>query len=119
MRLFATSHRAVCTGILLACSWLAMTNSADARPQYCKAFIGHYTNVKAAAQTKCGICHTGEDKKVRNNYGMALEAALPAKNCKDETAIKDALVKVESEKSAVDGKTFGDLLKAGELPASK
>lgn len=105
--------------VLLASCWLTSGRSADARPPYCKAFIDHYTNVTAAAQTKCGICHAGDDKKVRNNYGMAMEAALPGKNCKDDAAIKAALVKIEGEMSAVAGKTFGDLLKAGQLPASK
>ena len=32
---------------------------------------------------------------------------------------KEVLKKAEAEKSAVDGKTFGDLLKDGKLPASK
>ena len=30
-----------------------------------------------------------------------------------------ALKKIETEKSAVEGKTFGDLLKEGKLPGSK
>ena len=119
MRGIVKTSPAICAGVFLAGSWLATANVADARPQYCKTFIGHYANVKAAADTKCAICHEGDDKKARNNYGAALDAALPGKNCKDDAAIKEALVKIEGEKSAVDGKTFGDLLKAGQLPASK
>ena len=119
MRWTAISGGKVFAAVLLTSCWLAAGRSADARPPYFKAFIDHYTNVTAAAQTKCGICHAGDDKKVRNNYGMAMEAALPGKNCKDEAAIKAALVKIEGEMSAVAGKTFGDLLKAGQLPASK
>lgn len=91
---------------------------AHARPDYCKAFLGHYAENKAAAEAKCGICH-GKDKKERNNYGMAFGKALPAPNCKDEAKIKEALKKSEGEKSAVEGKTFGDLIKEGKLPASK
>jgi len=109
----------VCAGIVAAVAAIGVSPRVEARPPYCKAFIGHYTGVKAAADTKCGICHVGEDKKMRNNYGMALAAALPGKNVKDDDAIKAALVKIEGEKSAVTGKTFGDLLEAGELPASK
>ena len=119
MRAIAASGSVLCAGLLLAAAGVVAPRTADARPQYCNAFIGHYTNVKAAAQTKCGICHVGNDKKMRNNYGMAFGEGLPGKNCKDEAAIKESLVKAESAKSAVDGKTFGDLLKAGELPASK
>lgn len=119
MRRTAISSWKIGAAVLLASCWLTTGGSADARPPYCKAFIDHYTNVTAAAQTKCGICHDGNDKKVRNNYGMAMEAALPGKNCKDDAAIKAALVKIEGEMSAVAGKTFGDLLKAGQLPASK
>ena len=109
----------ICASMFLAGSWLLTADVADARPAYCKTFIGHYTNVAEAGTAKCAICHVGDDKKMRNNYGQALDAALPGKNCKDEAAIKEALVKIEGEKSAVAGKTFGDLLKAGQLPASK
>jgi hypothetical protein len=119
MRRIAVFVPGICAGLVLVVSGVVTSSVAVARPQYCKEFIGHYTNVKAAAETKCGICHEGSDKKVRNNYGQALEATLPGKNCKDAAAIKDALVKAEAAKSAIDGKTFGDLLKAGELPASK
>ena len=38
---------------------------------------------------------------------------------KDEAKIKEAFTKTEKEKSAIEGKTFGDLLKDGKLPASK
>ena len=119
MRRIAMSTGKILVAAAFAGTVLALPRSAEARPPYCKAFIEHYTDVKAAAQTKCAICHMGDDKKVRNNYGTAMEAALPGKNCKDDAAIKAALVKIEGEKSAIDGKTFGDLLKAGQLPASK
>lgn len=119
MRGITKSGAAICAGAFLSCSWLLTADVADARPAYSKTFIGHYTNVTDAGAAKCAICHVGDDKKMRNNYGAALDAALPGKNCKDEAAIKEALVKIEGEKSAVAGKTFGDLLKAGQLPASK
>ena len=59
------------------------------------------------------------DKKEKKNYGMAFGKGLSEKNLKDEEKIKEVLKKAEAEKSAVDGKTFGDLLKDGKLPASK
>lgn len=92
---------------------------AQARPNYCKAFLGHYADNKAAAEAKCGICHPVMDKKERNDYGAAFGKALSQKNEKDEAKIKEALLKAAGEKSAVEGKTFGDLIKEGKLPGSK
>jgi len=96
-----------------------IVEQAQARPNYCKEFIGHYAELKAAAEAKCGICHPVMDKKERNNYGAALGKAIGAKNEKDVEKIKAAMLKVEGEKSAVEGKTFGDLIKDGKLPGSK
>lgn len=96
-----------------------MSDEASARPNYCALFISHYSGVSAAKETKCGICHEGQDKKKRNNYGECLTKTLGEKNVKDEAKIKEAFQKAEATKSAVEGKTFGDLLKEGKLPASK
>ncbi|MCA9155627.1 MAG: hypothetical protein R3C99_20290 [Pirellulaceae bacterium] len=92
---------------------------AEARPNYCKIVIEHYKDVPAMAEAKCGICHPGKDKKERNNYGMALGKALGAPKQMDAAKIMEAIKKVEGEPSAVEGKTFGDLLKEGKLPGSK
>ena len=92
---------------------------AQARPDYCKTFLGTYADNKAAAEAKCGICHPVMDKKERNAYAMAVGKALGAKNVKDADKIKEALKKAEGEKSAVEGKTFGDLIKEGKLPGAK
>ena len=98
---------------LFACS------DASARPPYCKTFIAEYPKVEAAKDAKCAICHPKtDDKEVRNIYGQAL-SKFTGQNEKDAAKIKEALKKAEGEKSAVDGKTFGDLLKEGKLPASK
>jgi cytochrome c553 len=109
-------------GLVLAVAALLVgsmaTVPASARPNYFKEFTGHYTEVKAAAEAKCGVCHEGADKKNKNDYGKALGAVI-GKNEKDVAKIKEALVKVEAEKSSVEGKTFGDLLKAGKLPSGK
>ena len=96
-----------------------LTRQAQARPNYCKTFIAQYENVKEAKEAKCAICHPGKEKKERNAYGVALSKCLGAEKIKDEAKIKESLKKVEGEKSAVEGKTFGDLLKDGKLPASK
>jgi hypothetical protein len=109
-------------GLVLAVAALVIgsvaTVPATARPNYFKEFSGHYTEVKAAAEAKCGVCHEGADKKNKNDYGKALGAVI-GKSEKDSAKIKEALVKIEKEKSSVEGKTFGDLLKEGKLPSGK
>lgn len=97
---------------------------AQARPDYLKAFNATYPALKTEAEgAKCGICHPEEKKSVRNTYGKAMGTALGSdKNLKmadNEKKIVDALKKAESEKSDVEGKTFGDLIKDGKLPNKK
>lgn len=72
-----------------------------------------------SGKVSCAVCHPSKSKKDRNNYGAALTKALGAKKVKDTEKIKKALEKVAKEKSATEGKTFGDLIKAGELPGTK
>lgn len=77
-------------------------------------------------EAKCNLCHAPKDKKVRNEYGEALDQLLDkadysVKRRRDEPdVVRDelfaALAKVESQQSKK-GKTFGELIKAGELPA--
>ena len=99
--------------VVFACS------EASARPAYCKTFIAEYPKVEAAKDAKCAICHpNADDKEVRNNFGQAL-GKFSGQNEKDAAKIKEALKKAEGEKSAVEGKTFGDLLKEGKLPGGK
>ena len=96
-------------------------SSADARPKYKTTFEKKYPKVVEAQPEKkidCGVCHPDKDKKVHNNYGEALKKVV-TKSETDEKKIEEALGKIESEKSAIKDKTFGDLLKDGKLPASK
>lgn len=90
---------------------------ADARPQYAKGFITSYPKLEEAAKkAKCGLCHEGETKKVRNDYGKAVEKGVDGKkNEKDAEAIAAALKKAAEIKSE-GGKTFGEMIAAGELP---
>ena len=91
----------------------------EARPNYKKAFDTQYEKVAKDNKTACTVCHEdGDDKKKRNNYGMALAKNIKVKET-DADKIKEAFTKTEPEKSAVKDKTFGDLLKDGKLPASK
>jgi hypothetical protein len=69
---------------------------SQAQPLYHKVFREVYPSRKTAA-AKCAICHTGNDKTIRTEYGKAVEEALGAKNVKDVEAIKAALKKAEGK----------------------
>ena len=99
---------------------MGFNSRVEARPNYKKAFDGAYEKVAKENKTNCFVCHEEgtDDKKKRNNYGMAVAKNI-AKMEKDDAKIKEAFTKTEKEKSAVADKTFGDLLKDGKLPASK
>lgn len=102
---------------LLGTMWIT-ADTAQGRMDYCKGFIAKYDKVKEAKTAKCKICH-GKTKKERNDYGQTLAKMLAAKNEKDKAKIEAALKKTEGEKSSIEGKTFGDLLKEGKLPGAK
>ncbi len=108
----------VCGLVLAGLMLVSATRTAEARPDYLnKGFLPMYEKTKAEAEkVKCGVCHYGESKKNRNDYGKAVGEALGAPNIKDEAKIKEALKKAEAGKSATDGKTFGDLINDGKLP---
>lgn len=98
---------------------------ADARPQYSAAFGEKYPSFQFNDTGKCRVCHGvgadgKEDKKIRNDYGKAYGAAVGGKNVKKgDPAIMAAFDKVANEKSSVDGKTFGDLIKEGKYPGKQ
>lgn len=86
--------------------------------------------VGAVATAKCNVCHDykSKSKKDRNEFGMALSKLLKKDNFKaarimaEPDAVKaeiiEAFLKVEQLRGA-GGRTFGDLLKSGELPGGK
>lgn len=92
---------------------------ADARPDYLKQFKKDYPKAVENGVKTCAACHPEKDKKVRTDYAKAFGKALGASKVKDAKKIAEALKKAEGEKSAVDGKTYGDLLKDGKDPNSK
>ena len=106
---FALMGGLVVLGICLSSS------EVQARPQYNKAFTEAYPKLAdAAKQAKCGLCH-GEKKTDRNDYGKAVGGGLTQKNEKDAEAISKALKKAEEGKSK-SGKTFKEMIEAGDLP---
>lgn len=114
---------AIVFGLALAATLLVSgRNHAQARPQYLiKAFRPSYPQLEAETKkVKCNICHFGKKKTNRNNYGSTLHEALGegAKNIKDADKVKAALKVIEEKESAVDGKTFGQLIEEGKLPAT-
>lgn len=90
---------------------------AQARKQYADAFTAEYPDYKV--EKKCNLCHVGKEKKNRNDYGKAAGKAIGAKNCKDPAVIKEGLEKAAGEKSTVEGKTWGDLIKENALPVTE
>src|SRR5688572_21446926 len=110
---------AVCAVTFLGMIFIT-ADTADARPQYFDTFKGQYQNVMEANKQKCNVCHYGKSKKNRNNYGELFGKTLGQKNVPKgkQEPVMEALKKVEPEKSAVEGKTFGDLLKEGQLPGT-
>lgn len=121
-----------------------VVQSAQALPKFKNAFEKRYVEEsgneefkKVAKKESCNVCHVkGEKKDVRNTFGTALskliggDAQQRLKDATDKAAeeekilkqLEDAFAKVEIQK--VDEKdpsspTFGDLLKAGKLPAAE
>lgn len=101
------------------------TETANARPKYRSEFKKKYSAVVTNHKITCLVCHEKKDDgsgkhnvKKRNNYGKALMKVIGKKNEKSSEKIKAALTKTEKEDSGIKGKTFGDLLKDGKLPAS-
>jgi hypothetical protein len=113
--------------VTLAAVVMGLTfNTAVARPNYKGAFKREYKKAKALHKMGCAVCHPKKDnkkKKIRNDYGMAISKAFgkdkagdPITKVKDKDKIADALEKAAKEKSSVEGKTFGDLIKEGKAP---
>jgi hypothetical protein len=96
--------------------------------QWTKSYVESSDNAglkELAASAKCNVCHVnGEKKSVRNAYGAELGKLAKAKELKPlaksdpakfEETLTAAFKKVEEMKAA-DGKTFGEKIKAGQLP---
>ena len=125
MFVFKNAGRLATTGALLFTVIVLSSGFAEARPKFPVVFKKTYPDyVKALGEKgekiNCTLCHAKNDdnkkKKFRNNYGWALKKALDHKeNEKDADKVKAALKKIEKDKSHVEGKTFGDLMKDGEI----
>lgn len=117
--------RSVAVVVVAAAILVVSASDAAARPKYLTVANSKYPDLVKKFGTdgklNCGLCHTTKDnakKKIRNNFGAAVGKNLEKSNESDEAKIKSALEKAEGEKSATEGKTFGDLIKDGSLPGT-
>lgn len=104
----------------------------SASPEYAK-FVETFKTMK----TKCEACHTpGADKKAKghglNDYGKAVHdhfkhkdfsaaAKIAADNpeaAKQALALASAALQAAEQEKNADGKTYGELIKAGTLPGT-
>lgn len=97
----------------------AIQGEAQAQKVYLDVFKAEFPQVEEAAAKKCNVCHEGRSKKNRNVYGKAMAEALGAKKVKDKEKIKASLKAIAEKPSQVEGKTFGELIAEGKLPASE
>src|SRR5689334_8143435 len=65
----------VCVSLLLAGGFLACCfSNASALPPFNKEWMAKYNDgnkVAAFTDAKCNVCHAGESKKMKNEYGKA------------------------------------------------
>jgi hypothetical protein len=74
---------------------------------------------EAFKKVTCGTCHANpKNKKIRNEYGKALNKIITKADKNDTTKIKDAMDTVAKLKSS-SGPTFGEKISSGKLPATK
>ncbi|GAB4142091.1 MAG: hypothetical protein Tsb009_12180 [Planctomycetaceae bacterium] len=93
-------------------------NKVQAKLKYLKAFQKKYPKLAAQAKkVRCGVCHPGKNRKMRNDYGKVLAKIFKKNPPANSKAIHAALKKTEAAKNAK-GVTFGSLIKAGKLPGS-
>ncbi len=121
MLILKTISRSLTAGALLLAFLVLSSGQADARPAFVGVFKKTYPDLAKNKDLKinCAVCHNTKEnkkKKHRNNYGVALKKELGKENEKDKEKIAKALQKIESQKSHVEGKTYGDLIKEAVLP---
>jgi hypothetical protein len=103
--------------------------SASALPPFNKEWVAKYNpgdKNAAFAEAKCNVCHAGESKKMKNEYGKAVGKYLTKAKYneikEDEAAAKkyiaEGLQKAEGEKGGA-GKSYGEMIKAGKLPGGQ
>lgn len=100
-------------------SLIYTSNEVEARPNFKKIWAETYPDSKMLVAKKCGVCHPGKTKKEKNAYAQAVGKGLGKRKQTDKEIIVKALKAAEKMPSPVEGKTFGDFIKADEQPPSK
>lgn len=122
-------------------SWASSASALTPIPKYLpKVYEGkpeykQFSEKFAALKSKCDLCHKPGAKKTEKGHGLndfghavheyfedgkfkALDKSAKETPADADAALKllaEALAKAEADKNA-DGKSFGELMKAGELP---
>lgn len=84
-----------------------------------RTFLKKYPQLKEVGGGGCAVCHIGKPAGGKfNDYGAAFGKHLANKEKAPEATdrVDEALKKTEDDPSGVEGKTFGDLIRAGTLP---
>ena len=123
----------ICVSLVCLLALLAIGASpALAVPAFNEAFKKAYLKdgtplTEKVAEVKCNVCHKGKEKKEKNEFGVAVGKYLKKGDFAGETkkwdpkseegqkVLAEGLEKALQEKSS-SGKTFGELIKANELP---
>lgn len=124
----------VCVSVVLGLVAAALcVQNASALPPFNKEWTEKYVEgngnpkfVEAVGTAKCNVCHMGTSKKDHNEYGIAVKKYLTKAKYNeikdDDVAAKKYILegfqKAEAEKNG-GNKTYGDLLKSGELPGGE
>ncbi|MEZ6047627.1 MAG: hypothetical protein R3C11_29840 [Planctomycetaceae bacterium] len=112
----------IVAGLLVGMTTVMHSETAQARPNYKKVISETYPDNPEIKKLGCLTCHPpkedgkGANAKMRNPYGMAVGKALGEEKVKEVEKIAAALEKAAAEKSAVEGKTYGDLINDGMAP---
>ncbi len=120
MRKLMNVKTALMLGLAIAgFSLISSANKVEARPNFKKIWAETYPGSKMLVAKKCGVCHPGKTKKEKNDYAKAVGKGLGKRKQTDKEIIIKALKNAETMPSPVEGKTFGDFIKADQQPPSK
>lgn len=107
----------------------AWTPTANAYPQFSKAFVSVYASEVAndefsalVKKAKCYVCHYGKSKKNQNVYGLAVGELIGKADRKDTDKIIAALEEVASKPFDAEdenSKTFAERMAEGLLPGGE
>jgi len=123
----------VCVCFVLCLFGIVSLQSASALPPFSKEWKGKYVEgngnakfVEAATTANCNVCHVGTDRKMRNAYGMAVSKYLTKakfQEIKDDVDVSKKYILEGLDKAAAEkngsGKTYGELIKAGQMPGGE